>query len=54
MMLESKSLLSIPNGEIDLGGVNVDDGFGGAKERSSQNDGCSIISSNFYHHKIYS
>jgi hypothetical protein len=54
MMLEAKSFLGIPFGETDLGGVGVDDGFGCAEEWSSQIDGCSIISSCFYHHKIHS
>jgi hypothetical protein len=53
-ILEAESLLGFPNGEIDLGGISVDDGFSCAKEWSSQNDGCSIISSYFYHHKVYS
>jgi hypothetical protein len=46
-ILEAESLLSFPNGETDLGGIGVDDGFSCAKEWSSQNDGCSIISSCF-------
>jgi hypothetical protein len=54
MILEAKSLLGFPNGEIDLGGISVDDGFSYAKEWSSQNDDCSIISSYFYHHEVYS
>jgi hypothetical protein len=54
MILEAESLHGFPNGEIDLGGIGVDDSFSYAKEWSSQNDGCSIISSCFYHHEVYS
>jgi hypothetical protein len=54
MILKAKSLLGVSNGETDLGGVDVDDGFGCAKEWSSQNEGCSIISCCFYHYKVYS
>jgi hypothetical protein len=54
MILEAESILGVSNGETDLGGVRVDDGFDCTEEWSSQNDGCSIISSCFYHHEVYS
>jgi hypothetical protein len=38
-ILEIESLLGVPNGEIDIGGVGVDDGFSYAEKWSSQNDG---------------
>jgi len=31
-ILEAKSLLGLSNGEIDLGTISIDDGFGYAKE----------------------
>jgi hypothetical protein len=53
-ILEAESLLYVSNGETDLGSVGINDGFGYAEEWSSQNDGCSIISSYFYYHEVYS
>jgi hypothetical protein len=53
-ILEAESLLGVSNDETDIGGVSVDDGFGCDEEWSSQNDGCSIISSCFYDHEVYS
>ena len=53
MILESELLLSILDGEIDLGTVRVDDGFCGALERSAQNNGCPYISTYFQNHKVY-
>jgi hypothetical protein len=34
-IIEAESLLGVSNGETDIGGVGVDDGFGCAKEWSS-------------------
>ena len=52
-MLEAESCLGMANGETNLGAIGLGDSFGCAKEWSSQNDGCSIISSCLYHHEVY-
>ena len=39
MIFEGELLLSILDGETDLGTVHVDDGFCGAQEKLAQDDG---------------
>ena len=53
MILESELLLSILDGETNLGTVYLDDGFCGAQERLTQNDGYPYISACVQNHKVY-
>ena len=53
MILESKFLLPILNCDIDLGTVRIDDGFCGAQERPTQDNGCPYISTSLQNHKVY-
>jgi hypothetical protein len=52
MFLEIEPLLAVIDCETNLGAIRVDDGFSYAQEWSSQNDGCSIISTCFHNHKV--
>jgi len=52
-IFEGELLLSILEGEIDLGTVCMNDGFCGAQERSAQDNGCPCIDTYFQNHKVY-
>jgi hypothetical protein len=50
-IFERKFLLFILDHETDLGTVHVDDGFCGAQEWSTQDDGCPFISTCFQNYE---